>query len=386
MSDKLQFVARHDKVKLIGHQTGLIFLEDDFKMFLTQGGLLVRSRFSLGSAMLFVILVSFTLSFPQRTSETNSGMIGNDQIQGKVFFPPGDSSGARPVVKLQSLSSPEITAVTDQDNNFRFTHLRPELYTVIVEAGDGYEQARESVAVGFSGAVPAQGNPGSYAIPFVYQVQIYLQPKRLNSTSAAANISRTAFANVPQPAQGLYQQALENARGGNHAKAIEQLRAAVAQAPKFSLAYSELAAEFLKVHQADEALKTLKEALATNPDDFTLRLNYGIALLNQKDFPAAQNELRVAAQQGHLPAARYYLGLALINQQEFEEAKSEFESLIKDGGYKPALAHKYLAGIYWRNKEYREAANELETYLKLEPKSPDAEKVRSTIKELRKKI
>jgi Tfp pilus assembly protein PilF len=357
-------------------------------MLLTQGGLPVRSRgrLSRGSATLFIILVSVTLSFAQRTSETNSGMIGNDQIEGKVFFPPGDSSGARPVVKLQSLSSPEITAVTDQDNNFRFTHLRPDLYTVIVEAGDAYEPAKDSVAVGFSGAVPAQGNPGSYAIPFVYQVQIYLQPKRSNSTNAAANTSKTAFANVPQLAQGLYQQALENARGGHHAKAIEQLQAAISQAPKFSVAYSELAAEYLKADQADQALKTLRGAVATNPDDFSLRLNYGIALLNQKDFPAAQKELSFAAQQGHLPAARYYLGLALISQQEFEEAKSEFESVIRAGGYKPALAHKYLAGIYWRNKEYREAANELEEYLKLEPRSSDADKIRSTIKELRKKI
>ena len=53
---------------------------------------------------------------------------------------------------------------------------------------------------------------------------------------------------------------------------------------------------------------------------------------------------------------------------------------------KLTLAHKYLGGIYWRHKKYREAADELEKYLNLDPKAPDAEKIRSTIKELRQKI
>jgi uncharacterized protein HemY len=86
------------------------------------------------------------------------------------------------------------------------------------------------------------------------------------------------------------------------------------------------------------------------------------------------------------PAIHYYLGLALMGQQEFEGAQSEFESAIKTSGDKLALAHKYLGGIYWRNKKYREAADELEKYLKLEPKVADAEKIRSTIEELRHKI
>lgn len=61
-------------------------------------------------------------------------------------------------------------------------------------------------------------------------------------------------------------------------------------------------------------------------------------------------------------------------------AQSEFESVIKNGGDKLALAHRYLGGIYWRNKQYREAADELEKYLKLEPKMADAEKIRARSK------
>ena len=51
-----------------------------------------------------------------------------------------------------------------------------------------------------------------------------------------------------------------------------------------------------------------------------------------------------------------------------------------------AIDNKYLGGIYWRNKKYREAADELEKYVKLEPKAPDAGKIRGTIKTLRTMI
>jgi Tfp pilus assembly protein PilF len=356
-------------------------------MFLGSCSVLRCNRRSLlsGLATLVVVSLSFTVSVAQRTVETNSGMIGNDQIDGKVFFPRGNTSRARPVVKLQSLSSPEITGVTDQDGNFRFTHLRPDLYTVIVEGGDEYEMAKDTVAVGFSGPVPAQGDPGGYAVPFVYQVQIYLKPKRSNPTTEPAVMSNVAFANVPVSARDLFQQALENARAGNHLKAIEQLESAISQAPRFALAYNELAAQYLKIGQADQAVETLKEVLGINPDDPTLRLNYGIALLNQKKFAAAETELHLAAQKSNADSstAHYYLGLTLMNQQKFDGARSEFENVIKNGGDKLALAHKYLGGIYWRNKKYAEAADELEKYLKLEPKVADAEKIRGTIKELR---
>ena len=39
----------------------------------------------------------------------------------------------------------------------------------------------------------------------------------------------------------------------------------------------------------------------------------------------------------------------------------------------------------WRKHDYKQAADELEKYVKLEPKAPDAKKVRYTIKELRNK-
>lgn len=119
----------------------------------------------------------------------------------------------------------------------------------------------------------------------------------------------------------------------------------------------------------------------------TLAYSWSYATRNRRR-ASAETELRLATQKSNAdsPTARYYLGLALVSQQKFDGAQSAFESAINNGGDKLALAHKYLGGLYWRNKRYREAADELEKYLKLEPKAPDAEKIRGTINELRQMI
>ena len=47
--------------------------------------------------------------------------------------------------------------------------------------------------------------------------------------------------------------------------------------------------------------------------------------------------------------------------------------------------HWQLAGLYRDQKRYKEAADELELFLKAEPKAADAVKIREMIKQLREK-
>ena len=294
---------------------------------------------------------------------------GSNTIQGRIYLPAGQTlAGSAFKVRLESsnvFSTP--STVTDQDGAFRFNSLPPGDYTVVVDGGKEYETSREPVNLDRSGGVRA----------VTVAVQMRLK----------ANSSNPAFANVPAPARELFQQALENSRAGNHAKAIEQLKSVISQAPRFALVYNELAVQYLKTSRETQAVETLKEGLGISPEDFTLRLNYGIALLNQKKFAAAENELRLAIKNTNAdsPVCRFYLAMALLDQNKFDEAQSEFENAIKNGGDKLALAHKYLGGIYWRNKKYREAADELEKYLTLDPNAADARKIRGTIEEFRHK-
>jgi tetratricopeptide (TPR) repeat protein len=292
----------------------------------------------------------------------------------------------RPVVRLQSDGSSELSTVADPDGNFSFTHLRPGSYTIIVNGGEQYENAIETVSVGSAGPVPAQGNPSQYAMPVIYQVQIYLQPKGTYSVDLNSASTRAALANVPKTARDLFNKAVQSAHLGEGEKAIEQFREAIAQAPNFALAYNELGVQYLKLGQANKAAEALAEAVKLGPQDFTAHLNYGIALLNLKKFADAEKQLRQALQFNTAAATgHYYLALALMNQHQFEAAESQFKVSIKDSNDQIAQAHMYLGGIYWRNKQYKRAADELEKYIALDPKAPDGARIRETIKDLRSK-
>jgi tetratricopeptide (TPR) repeat protein len=277
--------------------------------------------------------------------------------------------------------------MTNPDGEFRFTHLRPDHYTIIIDAGDSYEKATETVSVGFSGAVPAQGNPFGYTAPAVYEVRIYLRPKGAGDAADEADLSGSSHARISGSAKKLFRRALEEQRSGDHVKAIDDLKAVIAEVPSFTAAYTVLGTEYLKTGEGHLALDALKKGVEIDPDDPTLRLDYGIALLNQKQSSAAETELRLAIQKSKIYSvtAHYYLGVALLTEHKIGEAQTILEDVVKNGGDKLPLVHRYLGGIYFQNKDYPKAADELEKYLKLEPKPADLDKISEIIKESRSK-
>jgi tetratricopeptide (TPR) repeat protein len=74
-----------------------------------------------------------------------------------------------------------------------------------------------------------------------------------------------------------------------------------------------------------------------------------------------------------------------VSAKQYSEAEKELEAAVANGGENLALAHKYLGGLYLSSKKNQQAANELEKYLKLDPKAADAERIKGTIKDLRSK-
>lgn len=338
---------------------------------------------------LFVTLLLVTLSFitahAQGGGGTDStGTGGKHTIHGRVYFPSGRTADLRAKVKLQSTNAGELYVLADTDGAFRFNNLGAGSYTVVVEAGAEYETHRESVyiegnsSLGRSMRIPS--------VPRSIMVPIYLQLKRMGKRSAPPGVLNAALANVPKAAADLYTEALLAARAGDSKKAVEQLKGAISLYPEFALALNELGVQYLKLGQADRAAEALQRAVALTPDANIPRLNYGIALLEKKDFAGAEVHLRqVLRKNDAVATAHYYLGLVLISLRNYGEAEKELQRAIALAPNELSTAHYYLGGIFWRNKEYKRAADELEKYLQKVPTAHDAERIRATIKELRSK-
>jgi Tfp pilus assembly protein PilF len=289
---------------------------------------------------------------------------GINTIQGQVFFP-GSSQpvNKRVRVRLESATNSIYqTALTDDDGIFRFTQLEAGAYTISVDGGKEYESLVENVAI------DREASSGGR----ILSVPLYLKLKPDPS--------------VPKGAVDFYNKAQESVRAGNSKKAVEQLNSALALYPNFTLALAELGEQYLKLAEPQKALEVLQKAMELEPKDFKIRLNYGFALMNQKDFKGAETQLREAIKiNGAAPTAHMYLGIVLVNLRNLEEAQKELETAAQSPSVEVSQAHRYLGGIYWGNHDYKRAADELETYLKLSPKAADAERTRAAVKDLRSK-
>lgn len=317
------------------------------------------------------------------TRDIAGGTGGSNAIKGRVYAPSGRALGTRIRVQLESSERGTMSTMTEDDGSFNFGGLLAGSYTIIIDAGKEYEPLREAVYID-------RGNNGrSFTVP------LYLKPK--GGAGAVAEASNPALAGVPKAAVDLYTKALESSGKGDGKKAIQQLNEAITLHPNFALALNELGVQYIKLGQPDKAAEALQKAVKLAPTEFLPHLNYGFALLSKKSYVEAETELREALKiNNNAPTAHMYLGIALLttsrdaktNQYDmakYAEAQKELETAAASGKAEVAMAHKYLGGIYMGNKEYKRAADELELYLKLTPKAPDAEKLKDIIKDLRSK-
>ena len=349
--------------------------------------LIARWAWTLLSAFFGVALVLLSLASVQAQSgggidQTGTG--GRHTIQGRIYFPSGRRSDVRVLVRLESYNAGDLSVLSDSNGSFRFSGLNPGAYKVIVDAGDEYEVARESVYVDTDGSNSRSGMTLP-PISRLYTIQISLRLKA--SATTKPGVVNAALAAIPASALDLYQKALESVRLENSSKAIEQLQGAIAIHADFPLALNALGVEHLKLGQADKASEALSSAVQLAPEDFSPRLNYGIALLNQKKFAAAEEQLRTALKRSPSDStAHLYLGITLAISRKLDEAEKELQIVVDSKSGEVGLAHRYLAGVYLERRQYKRAANELEAYLKLVPKASDAGLTRQKIKELRARI
>ncbi|MBV9927695.1 MAG: tetratricopeptide repeat protein [Acidobacteria bacterium] len=335
-------------------------------------------------ALLLFVCACAATAFAQAGGLDGSGTNGIHVIQGRLVGPSGRRSDLRLKVRLESSGSGDNYVFSDPNGTFRFTGLSPGSYRVIVEGGKDFETATETVVVESSTISTPRGVIG---MPFSrpITVQIYLRPKSDSSDQQAQpGVLNAALANVPKPAADLYHKGVEAARKNENEHAAEFLREAVNAYPNFPLALTELGVTYLKLKHPDKAAEALSASLKLAPEDQGTLLAYGRALLELRRPAEAEEQFRTALKKNAAsPSAHLYLGMIMLGRRDFAEAERELTAAKGSGGGEAAMAHYYLGGLYWELKQYKRAAEELETYLKLVPSAPNAERLRATIKDLR---
>lgn len=334
------------------------------------------------STLLGVIVVFFGLLLTPAQSRVNSsGNGGMHTIQGRVYLPNGKTLDSSIKVELQSNNDAAMSVFTDVNGGFAFRSLMPGNYSVVVNAGEGFETVREYITID----TDVQGTVRITPIPKTFTIPIYLQMKR--GVVLRNEVINAKWSAIPKATLDQFRRGVELESENKDAEAEAAFRKAVEQSPNFAPAYTQLGKLALKQGNLEKSIDSSKQAIRYDDADFDAHLNLGIALLNLKKYDEAEPELVAAAYINRAAVTpHYYLGVVFVMKNDLNVAQKAFET-AKDlnGGKSLPNIHKFLGRIYMRKDMNKEAIHELETYLKLAPKALDADKVRKDISDIKAK-
>ena len=204
--------------------------------------------------------------------------------------------------------------------------------------------------------------------------------------------------NQPSEAIAIYQQFPENPgaqerlgalliAAGRSADAIASLQTAVAKSPT-AANRAALATAYVKNNQAAKALPVVDQMLATNPNDFEIRMLHGRIIRDQRKYPEAAQDFRLATTlKPDDPQAWSELAVSLVMAEDYPAALSTLDKLAALHAEKPG--HVYLRAIVLDKTNDRKAA--LAAYQKFlamsNGQSPDEEfKARQRAKLLEREL
>jgi len=308
----------------------------------------------------------------QSIQGTDTGFGGANSITGMVLTPSGERMSRPIAIRLQSMTKGDRVASTDSSGNFGFRGLPNGDYQLVIEKERDYEPYRQSINI-----FQMRGTPGQN-----FMVSIRLKNKA--AVAPTPPVVNADLVGVPKAALELFNKAAELTKAGDRPGAIEQLNRAIEVHPRFMLAHNELGVQYLKLGELEKADAALVAALAIQPDHYAAMVNRGLVLYQMKRYADALPLWReVVKAKDQEAVGHYFLGQTLANLGKFVEAEKELLLSLSLGGDQMVEARRLLAIIYNYSGDKQRAADQLETYLKVNPKTADAEQLRKVIEQFR---
>jgi len=312
---------------------------------------------------------------------------GRSVITGTVFV-----EAHRPVADiwielLDDFNSTVSRVKTDASGRFTFSNLINGNYRLrVLPYGTDYKEQVQDVTLSSVSAV--SGRPGADR----QIIDIYLKRNDRAPVGPFAVGPRVVFVQeVPPEAERLYEEGVRLLRDKKEKEGFESLKRSLETFPTYYLALDRLGAEYAMRGHKDrsywEAARLLLEkAVEVNPRGINSVFGLGwtqyqLGLNTQ----AVASMERATSLNGKAPDAFLWLGKAQMRVSAVDKAEASFKRANELTKGKVAEIHKLLAKIYGDQKRYREAADELELYLKTQSDTQDDAQIHALIKQMRAK-
>jgi Tfp pilus assembly protein PilF len=317
--------------------------------------------------------------------EASTSQTGN-QISGHVF---DDARRPVPQVYVELMNDLYQTigrTRTDSSGFFVFNHLSSGRFKIkVLVTGTGYREQTQDVEIN---NFTHQTTAGTSSSKEFREVDFYLRLKDEESRGVVTNASPgVVFAQeVPAEAKKIYENAIRDLEAKRDAQGLQELKKSIELFPTYYAALERLGTEYAMRGQYVAAVILLRQAIAIFPKGYQGLYSLGVALYNLNELAAAIEIFEKAiAISPNSVNSQLWLGKALREKGQYEKAEPHLKRANELGKNRVPETHWQLALLYNHTKRNREAADELETYLKLKPDAPNADSIKEMIKKLREK-
>lgn len=323
----------------------------------------------MAARILISVFVALALLPATVTAQTNSnsisGHVSNDQ--------------RRPLVDLRVELLDEVDSVirtvkTDGSGLFVFRKLSDGNFQVRVQtSGTNYVSQTKRVDL---------ARPHGFGAAFEELDFILVTKDRTGNTAKPGVVF---VQEVPEPARKQFEKASDLLNKQNmRQEAFAALKSAIEIFPQYFDALEMLGTEQVKNREYEAAIPALTKALEINSRAYASSFALGVAQYNLKQLqPAIESFRRAVLLNERSINANLWLGIALRQTSRPDEAESYLKRADVLADSKLPDAHWQLALLYNQLKRYKEAADELETFLKVQPDARDVELIKKLIQRLR---
>jgi tetratricopeptide (TPR) repeat protein len=283
---------------------------------------------------------------------------------------------------------------TDTSGRFTFNGLSDGRYQITVRplSNEYLEQTTQVTLTSISAARANEDSLRRSAGSSSEHIDIALRrDERANVGPFAAAPGVIFVQNVPEPAKKLYEEGVAYLRSKNEKQGFDSLKKALEIFPDYYLALDRLGAEYAVRGSSDRSyyeagLLLLTKAVEVNPRSFSSMYGLGWTQYQlARNNEAIESLRRATSLYGKAGDAYLWLGKALRRAKTLDQAEVALRHASELTKGKVAGIHWELAALYSDQKRYKEAADEMELFLKAAPKGEDTEKIKALIKQLRDK-
>ena len=334
----------------------------------------MRNKGRIGICLASVFLAPFLIV----QGQTQESALSRSTISGFVFDPERRPLGEIKVELLNDVNNVVQRTKTTGSGRFFFRAVSQGRFQIrVLPLGTNYEEQTQEVELY---GIGASGRPIADNI----QKDFYLRLRKPSSSSSTGN-GAIFVQEIPEEAKTIYQKALSDLESNRVEAGVEGLEKALKLFPTYYLALEKLGLVYTTQEKYDKALDVFGKAVEVHSRSFNgwYGLSYAHYALKQSE-AAVEAAQKAVSLNSNSEDALLFLGLSLRQAKRYEEAEKPLKQADKiTKGASPDV-HWNLALLYAHNlNRYKDAANELELYLRTSPGTPHADNIKKLIKKYR---